>query len=197
MKNSIKKIFFGVVLLGTYHLYGTSEVSKSDEFKSLRERSPFGDTPKPEPKPQPQPQQSAPKAPIAAPPPVPQKPDMKLGLTGHMKMNGQDYFSICDKTSKDEIHTILVSGKSSPLGYVPGKFDTNKQTLEIKINGYGYTCHIGEEEKKTNNSTATYSNPNSSANNSNPPAQNISTSSSYNDYNNWNWDDWDDWDDDW
>jgi hypothetical protein len=58
-EKSQKGIFFDVVLLGTCHIYGTSEVSKSDEFKSLRERSPFAHTLKGEPKPQPQ--KSAPK----------------------------------------------------------------------------------------------------------------------------------------
>jgi hypothetical protein len=51
---------------------------------------------------------------------------------------------------------------------------------------------MGEEEKKSHNSTATYPNSHTSANNSNPPAQNISTPSSYKGYNNWNWDDSDD-----
>jgi hypothetical protein len=194
MKSSTKKIFFGVVLVGGYHL-GMAESVPVDEFKSLHERSPFGDTPKPEPKPLPQ--TSAPKAPVPAPPPPPKKPDVKLGFSGYMKMNGQDFFSIHDKTSKEVVNTVLLSGKSSPLEYVPKNFDANKKTLEIEYKGHSYVCSIGEEEKKAtdgNNATysqTTYSNPNQSFY---QPSQDPAASSYGLDYFDWDEDDWDWWD---
>jgi hypothetical protein len=196
MKNSTKKIFFGVVVVGGYHL-GMAGSVPVDEFKSLHERSPFGDTPKPEPKPPPQ--ASAPKAPVSAPPSSLKKPDMKLGFSGYMKVNGRDYFSIHDKTSKEAINTVLLSGEPSPLGYVPKKFDANKKTLEIEYEGHAYVCPIGEEEKKTtdNNSArpqTTYSNSNTNRSSYYPSSQGSAASpNSFDDY--WDWDDWDDyWD---
>lgn len=196
MKNSIKKIFFGVVLLGSYQSYGTSEIASKGEFKSLRDRSPFGDMPKPEPKPQPKTDASKPASAAA---PVPQKPEKNLMFTGYMKVGNEKYFSICDKTAKDPVRTVLVSGKQSPLGYAPGVFDPLKRSLELKVDGHSYTCVMGEEEKKLSASSNTQnkSNPKAQANPSypsNPP------SSSYPGYNNngWNWDEWDDDDDfDW
>lgn len=191
MKNSTKNFFFGVVLWGSYSL-GIVKPAQGTDFKSLQERSPFGDTPKPESKPQ----QSTPKVstPSASSPP-PKKPDMKLGFTGYMRIGNQNYYSIHDKTTKDEVHTILISGKSSPLGYVPGKFDAEKGTLEVKVNGYNYPCHIGEEEKKTNNSTP--STPAQPAYNDPLPQTGYPASGPNDDYYDyWDWDDWDDWDED-
>jgi hypothetical protein len=194
MKSSTKKIFFGVVLVGGYHL-GMAESVAVDEFKSLHERSPFGDAPKPEPKPPPQ--ISAPKASVSAPPHPPKKPDMKLGCSGHMRVGGQDYFSIHDKTSKEAINTVLLSGKSSPLGYAPKKFDASKKTLEIEYDGHAYVCPIGEEEKKaTGNNNAdsfqtTHSNSSTNQSSYYPPSQgSVAPSYDFDDY--WDWDYWDD-----
>ncbi|MDR1591024.1 MAG: hypothetical protein LBR92_03460 [Puniceicoccales bacterium] len=190
MKKSTKSFFFGVVLLGSYYL-GMAESIPADEFKSLHERSPFGDAPKPEPKPLLQ--ASTPKT--SAAPPVPKKPEKKLGFTGYLKMDGKNYFSIHDKTPKDEIHTVVSPEKLSPLGYTPVKFDEKQQTLEINFEGYTYPCKIGEEEKKTTTTTTTNTNnayPQSTYQNSKqqPPLQ-AYPGPTYG----WDWDDdWDDWD---
>jgi hypothetical protein len=145
MKNSTKKFFFGVVLLGGYRLGIAGFVSVND-LKSLYERSPFGDNvPKPEPKPQ---TPSAPKASAPSAPPAPKQPEMKIGLSGYVKVNGKNYYSICDTTSKEPVHMILTEGESSPSGCTPGKFDEANQVLEVKVDGRSQNCKLGEDEKK-------------------------------------------------
>ncbi|MDR0590856.1 MAG: hypothetical protein LBG09_03345 [Puniceicoccales bacterium] len=175
MKTNIKNIFFGVVLVG-YHI--CDGAAPQEDFKSLQERSPFGDTPKPEPKPQ---KQAS--APPPALPPAPKKPEMKLGFTGFLRMGGKDYYAICDKTSKDVIHTVLEGGTPSPLGYSAGRFDLGRRILDVRFNGFEYPCVMGADEKKSTVSSSS-------------SKQSSGTSGGYGgDY---NWDDWGDWnDDDW
>jgi hypothetical protein len=196
MKNNIQKIFFGVVLWSNCCPCGAIDLRVSEEFplpefSSLEQRSPFGDTPKPEPKPLPQ------KIVAPAPPPAPKKPELKLGFTGVLKVGNKTYFAIHDKTSKDEINLVLSPEKPSPLGYGAGKFDAATRTLDIQVGGHEYPCRMGEEDKKGNTTGGSST---SSAKQSlayNPSSYDSGYSSGYND---WGWDDYDDWswdEDDW
>jgi hypothetical protein len=190
MKNLIQKHFFGVVLLGQCCVYGA--------FESLKRRSPFGDAaPKPVVKPQPKVSvEPAKPAPPPPPPPPPKKPDLKLEFSGYLKMGKKEYFSICDKTSKDLIHTVIENHIASPLGYDAFNYDGNKQVLELNVDGHNYSCVLGEADKKANTGTNFVANSTGSVGAS-PYGQlgmgsydSYGTSSPYND--DFNWDDWDD-----
>jgi hypothetical protein len=187
MKTNIKNIFFGVVLLGNYPMcYAAVPATGGEEFASLKERSPFGDTPKPEPKPQKQ--AVAP----AAPPPAPKKPEMKLSFTGWLRMGEKNYYAICDKTSKEAIHTVLIDEIPSPLGYFPERFDPNRRIINIEFNGHDYTCQMGADEKKSTTTTSISSGSAYSAGGG-------GGSGGYGDYggggggSNYDWDNWGDW----
>jgi hypothetical protein len=181
MKNLIQKIFFGMVFMGQYSVYG--------EFESLKKRSPFGDA-----APQPIVIKSQPKVnlepkppPLPPPPPPPKKPDLKVEFSGYLKINKKEYFSICDKTSKDPIHTVIENHTISPLGYEAFNYDKNKQVLNLKVDGHSYSYTFGEADKKTNTGT-------------NLAVHNMggtSPSSFVNGHDDFNWDDFDDWDDNW
>ncbi|MDR1435535.1 MAG: hypothetical protein LBI77_03990 [Puniceicoccales bacterium] len=183
MENRIKKVFFSVALFCSCYAHGS-------QFESLKQRSPFGDAPKPEPKPKDkQPVKVA--APVA--PPAPQKPELKLSFLGYVRIGNKNYFSICDKTSKDEIHTLLTSEQKSPYGYAPSQFNEKKKTLEIEVNNYNYSCPLGEEAKSDKGGE----NKSDKASKGQPSygsgpygAPSINYDFSWDD----DWDDWDDWD---
>jgi hypothetical protein len=185
MKNLIQKIFFGVVLMG--------QCSVCDAFESLKQRSPFGDA-APKPIVKLPPKVSAEPA-KPAPPPPPKKPDLKIELSGYLKMGKKEYFAICDKTSKDLLHTVIENHIASPLGYDAFNYDGGKQVLELKVDGHNYSCPLGGTDKKTNTGTAPISNSWGNAN--------ISYDSGMGSHDNYGvspYDDdfnWDDWDDDW
>jgi hypothetical protein len=190
MKNSIKKIFFGVVLLGSYQSYGTSKVVKGEDFGSLESRSPFGDTPKPiEPKPQPPQKSEQEKTAVPVQPQVQREsnaPKGQLYVSGHMRINGKDCFVLRDKTTKDPISTVLAPQKKSPLGYEAVNFDLQKQTVEIKFHGQNHVCKIGEEEKKASALSNAKVNPNQKAPANSQPSSSFDYSDEYDDY--WDWD---------
>ncbi|MDR1303075.1 MAG: hypothetical protein LBJ81_00445 [Puniceicoccales bacterium] len=186
MKTNIKNIFFGVVLLGHYHICDGDALQ--EDFKSLQERSPFGDTPKPEPKPQ--------KQVSAAPvlPPAPKKPEMKLGFTGFLRLGGKDYYAICDKTSKDTIHTVLEGNIPSPLGYSAGRYDPGRRILDVRFNGFEYPCSMGADEKKSTVSSSSSKQSSGTGSSYGSGGYGYDDYSDYDDYG--GYDDYSDWGDD-
>jgi hypothetical protein len=127
------------------------------------------------------------------PPPPPKKPELKVEFSGYLKMDKKEYFSICDTTSKDLIHTVLENHTVSPLGYEEFNYDESKQILELKGDGHSYSDAFGEADKKTNTGT------NLSVNNmGSTGTSSYGSTNNYDDFNSDNWDEWDDnWWDDW